>query len=224
MRSPCPQNRTERKLPERTYSEPWWSEVAQSCPTPCDPLDWSPPGSSVHRILQARVLEWVAISSSKTLIRAPFSLVLRAEGEFPTERASTNGVKLVRDGGERTVTQDLKCANKNDGVSSSSPVGRACSLHHRRLTTAHLVGYKSRGKAGWETRRVMPSPWAHTSTVDPGRRRKAHSGLAAGLTHASRHFTPRTHKVQLVFTETSHQLLSQRLGNEHAFPLACRKY
>ena len=36
--------------------------VAQSCPRPCDPMDCSPPGSSVHRILQARKLEWVAIS------------------------------------------------------------------------------------------------------------------------------------------------------------------
>jgi len=35
----------------------------QSCPTLCDPIDSSPPGSSVHGILQARILEWVAISS-----------------------------------------------------------------------------------------------------------------------------------------------------------------
>ena len=33
----------------------------QSCPTRCDPMDSSPPGFSVHRILQARILEWVAI-------------------------------------------------------------------------------------------------------------------------------------------------------------------
>ena len=39
------------------------SEVAQSCPTLCDHMDCSPPGSSVHGILQARILEWVAISS-----------------------------------------------------------------------------------------------------------------------------------------------------------------
>ena len=36
------------------------SEVAQSCPTLCDPMDCSSPGSSVHGILQARILEWVA--------------------------------------------------------------------------------------------------------------------------------------------------------------------
>ena len=41
------------------------SEVAQSCPTLCDPTDYSPPGSTVHGILQARILEWVAISFSR---------------------------------------------------------------------------------------------------------------------------------------------------------------
>ena len=38
---------------------------AQSCPTLCDPVDCSPPGSSVHGISQARTLEWVAISFSR---------------------------------------------------------------------------------------------------------------------------------------------------------------
>ena len=36
----------------------------QSCPTLCDPIDGSPPGSPVPGILQARILEWVAISLS----------------------------------------------------------------------------------------------------------------------------------------------------------------
>ena len=41
------------------------SEVAQSCPTLRDPMDCSPPGSSVHGIFQARVLEWGAITFSE---------------------------------------------------------------------------------------------------------------------------------------------------------------
>ena len=41
------------------------SEVAQSCQTLCDPMDCSLPGSSVNGILQARVLEWIAISFSR---------------------------------------------------------------------------------------------------------------------------------------------------------------
>ena len=39
--------------------------VTQSCPTLCDPMGCSPPGSSDHVILQARILEWVAISYSR---------------------------------------------------------------------------------------------------------------------------------------------------------------
>ena len=38
---------------------------AQSCPTLCDPMDCSPPDSSVHGISQARILEWIFISSSR---------------------------------------------------------------------------------------------------------------------------------------------------------------
>ena len=39
--------------------------VAQSCPTLCNPVDCSPPGSSVYGIFQARILEWVATPSSR---------------------------------------------------------------------------------------------------------------------------------------------------------------
>ena len=39
--------------------------VTQSCPTLCKPMDYSPPSSSVHEILQARILEWVAMPSSR---------------------------------------------------------------------------------------------------------------------------------------------------------------
>ena len=40
----------------------WYMLVAQSCLILCDPVDCSPPGSSVHEIFQASILEWVAIS------------------------------------------------------------------------------------------------------------------------------------------------------------------
>ena len=41
------------------------AKLLQYCPTLCDPMDYSPPGSSVHGILQARTLEWVAMPSSR---------------------------------------------------------------------------------------------------------------------------------------------------------------
>ena len=43
------------------------SEVAQSCPTLSDPMDCSLPGSSIHGIFQARVLEWGAIAFSENI-------------------------------------------------------------------------------------------------------------------------------------------------------------
>ena len=53
--------KTTRTLSYKKESE---SEVAQLCLTLCDPIDSSPPGSPVLGILQARLLEWVAISFS----------------------------------------------------------------------------------------------------------------------------------------------------------------
>ena len=40
-------------------------EVAQSCPMLCNPIDYSPSGSPVHGMLQARILEWVAVPFSR---------------------------------------------------------------------------------------------------------------------------------------------------------------
>ena len=47
------------------------SEVAQSCPTPSDPTDCSPPGSSIHGIFQARALEWVPLPSPCDIASEP---------------------------------------------------------------------------------------------------------------------------------------------------------
>ena len=57
--------------------------VAQSCPTLWDPMDCSPPGSSVHGILQARILEWVAMPSSRGSSQTrDRTQVSRIAGEF----------------------------------------------------------------------------------------------------------------------------------------------
>ena len=61
--------------------------VTKSCPTLCDPMDCGPPGSSVHGILQARILEWVAISFSRDLPDPGFipgSLALQVDS-LPSE-------------------------------------------------------------------------------------------------------------------------------------------
>ena len=51
------------------------SEAAQSCPTLSDPMDCSPPGSSIHGIFQARVLEWGAIAFSDEDLVQPKSKI-----------------------------------------------------------------------------------------------------------------------------------------------------
>ena len=61
--------------------------VAKSCPTLCDPMVWSPPGSSLHGVSQARILEWVDISffrgSFRPRDRTQVSCL--ADGFFTTE-------------------------------------------------------------------------------------------------------------------------------------------
>ena len=45
------------------------AKLLQSCPTLCNPIDGSPPGSSIHGIFQARVLEWVPLPSPPVMIK-----------------------------------------------------------------------------------------------------------------------------------------------------------
>ena len=59
------------------------SQVTQSCPTLSDPMDCSPPGSSVHGIFQARVLEWGAIAFS----------ILHVRDEQSREHSKSPGTK-----------------------------------------------------------------------------------------------------------------------------------
>ena len=74
------------------------SEVAQLCPTLCDPMDCSPPGSSIHGILQARVLEWVAISFSRWSSRPrDWTWVSRIVGRRFAIWATREIQSLVRD-------------------------------------------------------------------------------------------------------------------------------
>ena len=68
----------------------------QSCLTLCDPMDCSPPGSSVHGILQARILEWVTMPSSRDLPKpeiesmSPASPALQADSLLLNHRGSPN--------------------------------------------------------------------------------------------------------------------------------------
>ena len=73
--------------------------VAQSCPILCSPIDCSPPGPSVHGILQARILKWVAMpfsrGSSRPRDRIPISQSPALAGGFFTTSATWEAHKAI---------------------------------------------------------------------------------------------------------------------------------
>ena len=73
------------------------SEVAQSCPTHSDPMDCSLPGSSVHGIFQARVLEWGAIAFSA--LRMSQTQYFRLKGSYPQGDTGQPLLRTTRDPG-----------------------------------------------------------------------------------------------------------------------------
>ena len=89
------------------------SEVAQSCPTLCNPVDCDLPGSSIHEILHARILEWVAISFSRGsswprdwtwvshLAGRCFNLWATREAHYPGRLNAIARVFKSRNGGRR---------------------------------------------------------------------------------------------------------------------------
>ena len=81
--------------------------VTQSYPTLCNPLDCIPPGFSVHGIFQARILEWVAISCSKSL------------PDPGTEPLSPVSPALQADSGALTLPQKEKIRLKTRNLNSN---------------------------------------------------------------------------------------------------------
>jgi len=98
------------------------SEVAQSCPTPSNPMDFSPPGPSIHGIFQARVLEWVAIAFSEKNIYFCFIDYAKA-----IDCVAHNKLwKILKEMG---ITDHLTCLLKN------LYVGQEATVRSRHGTT-----------------------------------------------------------------------------------------
>ena len=74
------------------------SEVAQSCPTLRNPMDCSLPGSSVHGIFQARVLEWGAIAFSSRIYTSLFLVILIHNQNLETTSCLSTGEWMSVDG------------------------------------------------------------------------------------------------------------------------------
>ena len=96
----------------------WASEVAQSCPTLCNPVDCSAPGSSIYGILQARTLEWVAISFSRRSSRPRdgFSNHGLHIGTISRQTEKTNFLAATH-----LLNQKLKMRFSNPGFISNRP-------------------------------------------------------------------------------------------------------
>ena len=99
------------------------SEVAQSCPTLRDPMDCSPPGSSVHGILQARILEWVAMHCSRGSSRPRDRTHVSAlAGRLFTTVPSGNPIKLGNHAAAKSLQSCLTLCDPIDGSPPGCPV------------------------------------------------------------------------------------------------------
>ena len=146
-----------------------WELVSKLCSTLCDPMGCSPPGSSVHGIFQARVLEWVAISSSGDLPNPgikPRSPALQAVS-LPTEPPGKAIIKGIRcsELGELWGTAMLPSADWHTlephvAWSAAARVGcllslPLCSLHAWVWASAHT---RSRMEMSGKACAVCSSP------------------------------------------------------------------
>ena len=107
----------------------------QSCPTLCDPIDGSPPGSLVPEILQARTLEWVAISFSIAWKwKVKVKLLSRSPMDCSPPGSSVHGVFQARVLEWGAITSsDLSLAQEN--IKVQSKVSTKCVLlsHHHKV-------------------------------------------------------------------------------------------
>ena len=103
------------------------SEVTQSCPTLCDPVECSLPGSSVHGIFQARVLEWGAIAFSETSSRTS-----EIEDRQQNKRKRQSGERKDNIFLKKTVFREQNVYSKEEGLPGGSviknPPGNSASL------------------------------------------------------------------------------------------------
>ena len=84
------------KIPSQKHAAPAAAKSLQSCPTLCDPIDGSPPGSPVPGILQARILEWVAFPSEKAMATHSTTLAWKIPWVEEPDRLQSMGSLRVR--------------------------------------------------------------------------------------------------------------------------------
>ena len=143
------------------------SEVAQSCLTPSNPMDCSLPGSSVHGIFQARVLEWDAIAFSEEIpgVTGEFGLGIRNEaGQRLIEFCQENPLIITNtlfqqhkrrlytwtspDGQQRNQIDYILCSQRwrNSIQSAKTRPGADCDSYHELLIAKFRLKLKKVGK------------------------------------------------------------------------------
>ena len=119
------------------------SEVAQLCPTLRDPMDYSLPGSSVHGIFQARVLEWAAIAFSLwslTTLRVATMWAAQGPDKQGTEKHTGKMPKCASFNSKflQSVGQKPGQSNKHSSASSSLPHKDSWPLPNETLSNTFL--------------------------------------------------------------------------------------
>ena len=116
--------------------------VAQSCPAPCNPMDCSPPSSPVHGIIQARILEWVAIPFSKGSSRPRDRIQVSCTADrFFTVWATREAPRVSKD-------ESIKDSFLWDKLKVSCGFLRAFFELLKRKYPAETISMNSRGKKG----------------------------------------------------------------------------
>ena len=150
-----------------------WSEVSQSCPTLCDPMDCGPPGSSVHGIFQAWILEQVAISfsrgSSQPRDRTQVSCIAgRHFTVWATREVPREGKRRTKGGPKKSV-RDLRDAKvKVKGVSCSAVSDSLQSTDYSLPgSSVHGIFQGKNTGMGWHLLRqgIFPTNQTHISCV-----------------------------------------------------------
>ena len=142
--------------------------VSKSCPALCHPIDSSLPGSSVHGILQARILEWVAMpssgGSSRLRNQTHFSGISYTAGRFFTHWATWEArTYTMLHVNCMSIRLGKKFFEKGMRLESAlrSQTGRSCDLGPETTITRHpwwaLYKQKS-GGADWQRERKEPKP------------------------------------------------------------------
>ena len=125
--------------------------VPESCPTLCDPMDYSPPGSSVHGILQARILEWVV--GSHSLLQGIFPIQGSNPGLLHWRVGSLSSEPPAKRYSRPRTNERTACAESKDKSTWCSPAGLEHSVGEEQHRWAEdLAGLRSCSV-------FKPTPW-----------------------------------------------------------------